>query len=56
MIKSLVKMNENNQWLSRNQATIIKCYQVFFWSGLILYVEPDYILDSLPDYQRMISM
>jgi len=38
IIKSVVKMNKNNQWLSRNQATIIKCYQVFFWSALILYV------------------
>lgn len=38
MIKLVVKVNENNQWLSRNQATIINGYQAFFWGALILYV------------------
>lgn len=38
IIRTVVKMNASNQWLNRNQTTIIKCYQVFFWSVLILFV------------------
>jgi hypothetical protein len=36
-VQEVVRMN-NNAWLNKNEATIIKCYQVFFWAALILYV------------------
>ncbi len=38
LIQSVVKKNPNNKWLSRNQETIIKIYQGFFWSSLLLLI------------------
>ncbi len=38
LIQSVVKKKPNNKWLSRNQETIIKIYQGFFWSSLLLLI------------------
>lgn len=38
LIQNVVKKNPNNKWLSRNQETIIKIYQGFFWSSLLLLI------------------
>jgi len=38
LIKSVVKKNPNNQWMYRNQKTIIKIYQGFFWAFLLFLI------------------
>ena len=37
-VKELVKMNEENQWLKKNEAKIRRAFQYFFMAGFILYV------------------
>ena len=38
LVRELVKMNEKNQWLKRNEIKITRAYQYFFVAGFILYV------------------
>lgn len=38
LIKKFVKLNAQNLWLERNQTTIIKGIQLFYWLFYLMFV------------------